>query len=78
MSEEDDEQYRNNTIGRFCEKEIFCHKVRDHCHLTGKYSVPAHKKGNKNVKQKQFSFISFAFLTSINNIIIYSSKSKLI
>ena len=78
MSEEDDEQYRNSTIGRFCEKEIFCDKVRDHCHITGKYSVPAHKKGNKNVKQKQFRFISFAFLNSINNIIVYFSKNWLL
>ena len=36
MKEEDEGDYRNNIICRFCEKEILTDKVRDHCHLTGK------------------------------------------
>ena len=42
-------------------KNIESDKVRDHCHLTGKYRGPAHKKCNINVTQNQSSFIPFIF-----------------
>ena len=58
---EDEEDYRNNDICRFCEKFIESDKVRDHCHLTGKYRGPAHSKCNINVTQKQSNFIPFIF-----------------
>ena len=61
MMEEDQEDYRNNNICRFCEKEIDSDKVRDHCHLTGKYRGPAHSKCKINVTQDQFNFIPFIF-----------------
>ena len=35
MTEKDEEDYRNNNICRFCEKEFIDKKLRDHCHLTG-------------------------------------------
>ena len=41
--------------------KILYNKVRDHCHLTGKYRGPAHYYCNINVKQKNSSFIPFAF-----------------
>ena len=40
MTQEDDEQYRITNICWFCEEEISFDKVRDHCHLTGKYRNP--------------------------------------
>ena len=61
MTKEDEDDYRKNNICRFCEKEIVSDKVRDHCHLTGKYRGPAHYTCNINVKQKDSNFISFAF-----------------
>ena len=61
MTEEDEEDYRSNNICRFCEKNIESDKVRDHCHLTGKYRVPAHSNCNINVTQKQSNFIPFLF-----------------
>ena len=61
MTQKDEEDYRNNIICRFCEKNIESDKVRDHCHLTGKYRGPAHRKGNINVTQKQSNFIPFIF-----------------
>ena len=61
MTQEGEEDYRNNNICRFCEKNIESDKVRDHCHLTGKYRVPAHNTCNINVKQKDSNFIPFAF-----------------
>ena len=61
MTEDDEEDFKNNNICRFCEKEILSDKVRDHCHLTGKYRGPAHNTCNINVKQKDSNFIPFAF-----------------
>ena len=61
MIQEDEEDCRNNNICRFCEKFMESDKVRDHCHLTGKYRGPAHSKCNVNVTQKQSNFIPFIF-----------------
>ena len=52
MTKEKEEDFKNY-ICRFCEKEILSDKVRDHCHLTGKYRGPAHNVCNINVKQKR-------------------------
>ena len=61
ITDEDEEDYKNNNICRFCEKNIESDKVRDHCHLTGKYRGPAHNTCNINVIQKQSNFIPFIF-----------------
>ena len=61
MKQEDKEDFDNNNTCRFCEKEILSDKVRDPCHLTGKYKGPAHNTCNINVKQKDSNFIPFAF-----------------
>ena len=61
MTQKDKEDFNNYYYCRFCEKEILSDKVRDHCHLTGKYRGPAHNTCNENVKQKDSTFIPFAF-----------------
>ena len=61
MTKDDEEDYKNNIICRFCEKNIETDKVRDHCHLTGKYRGPNHNVCNINVKQKDSYFIPFSF-----------------
>ena len=61
MTKENAEDFKNNNICRLCEKNIESNKVRDHCHLTGKYRGPAHNICNINVKQKDSNFIPFAF-----------------
>ena len=63
MTEENDVDYRNNSNCRFCEKEFFSDRIRDHCHLTGKYRCPAHNTFNIFVKHKQSNFIPFVFHT---------------
>ena len=57
MNEQDEEDFRNNNICRFCEKNIESDKVRDHCHLTGKYRGPAHSKCKINVTQEKSNFL---------------------
>ena len=61
MIDDDEEEFRNDNVCRFCEKEILSDKVRDHCHLTGDYRGPAHSKCNINVPQDQSNFIPFIF-----------------
>ena len=61
MTKKDEEDFKINNICRFCEKDIGCDEVRDHCHLTGNYRGPAHSKCNINVTQDQSSFIPFIF-----------------
>ena len=61
MTQNDEEDYRNNKICRFCEKEILSDKVKDHCHLTGFYRGPAHNVCNIGVTQNQSKFIPFIF-----------------
>ena len=58
MTEEDKQNFENNSICRYCEKYIETDKVRDHCHLTDKYRGPAHNDCNLNVKQKDSNFIT--------------------
>ena len=66
MTEDDEKDYRNNIICRFCEKEILSDKVRDHCHLTCRYRGPAQNTCNINIKQKNSNFIPFVFHISSN------------
>ena len=61
MTDENEDDYRNDNICRFCETFIESDKIRDHCHLTGSYRGPAHSKCNINVSQKQSNFIPFIF-----------------
>ena len=70
MTEKNEEDFKNNNNCRFCENEILSDKVRDHCHLTGKYTRPAHKICNINVTQKQSDFVPFIF----HNISDYDSQ----
>ena len=77
LTQEDKEDFDNEHICRFCEKEIFSDKVRDHCHLTGKYRGPPHNTCIINVKQKK-KFIPFAFHILVFTIVICFSKNLLI
>ena len=61
MTKEDEEDYKNDNICRFCEKEILNNKVRDHCHLTSNYRGAAHSECNIIVTQDQSIFIPFIF-----------------
>ena len=49
------------TFVDFVKKNYECDKVRDHCHLTGKYRGPAQNRCNINLTQKQSNFIPFLF-----------------
>ena len=61
MTEKYEEDFKNINICRFCEKEILCDKICDHCRLTGKNRGPTHIKNNFKVTQNKCNIISFRF-----------------
>ena len=63
---EENEDFKNDNICRFCEKELLSDKVTDHCHLTGEYGGPALSTCNISVRQKQSIFIPFVFHNFFN------------
>ena len=60
-TQKDKEDFENNNIFRFCVKKIESDKVRDHCHLTGKYRGPADSKCKITVTQDKSNIIPFIF-----------------
>ena len=42
MTGRDEEDFENDNLCRFCEKELLSERVRDHCHLTSKNRGRAH------------------------------------
>ena len=52
MSEEEEEQFQCNNTSQICEKLIDDEdeKVRDHCHVTGKFRGAAHWSSNINLQ----------------------------
>ena len=68
MTEEDKQDFENDNICRYCDKYIETDKVKDHCHLTGKYRGLAHNERNLQVKQKDSNFITTGLHNFSNNI----------
>ena len=76
MTEENEEDFENDNICKFCKKETLSDKNRYHCLLTGRYRGPTDQKCNNNVTQDQNSFIPFFFLISATMIVTYFLKRK--
>ena len=50
MTNEDEEIYNNSQICWICKEELNTDKVRDHCHVTGKFRGVAHNKCNLKLR----------------------------
>ena len=52
MTKKDNEDFENSTKSWVCDNDYIDNyvKVRNHCHITGKYTASAHKDCNINVK----------------------------
>ena len=59
MSEKDKHLFQQSNSCWICKKLINNdeEKVRDHCHITGKFIGAAHQKGNVNLKLTKKYFI---------------------
>ena len=55
MAKKDNEHFENSTKRWICDNDYIDNgvKVRDHCHITGKYKSYAHRYRNINVKLNQ-------------------------
>ena len=53
--------FQKKSNGQFCKKNSESDKVRDHCHLTGKYKGPPHNTCNINVTQNESTFTPYVF-----------------
>ena len=62
MSPEDEKDFMKSTVCWICDQPVNLEdKVRDHCHVTGKYRGAAHYACYVDVKQKKSHFIPFMF-----------------
>ena len=50
MTIEDEENYQNSQNCWICNEKVIKDKVRDHCHITGKYRGAAHKECNSELR----------------------------
>jgi len=69
LSREQWKAYHNATHCHICEKQFIQDdiRVRDHCHLTGKYRGPAHSNCNLNYKQSFYIPVIFHNLSGYDS-----------
>ena len=73
MTEDDEENLLNATHCGMCEHEIGNDRVRDHCHMTGKYRCCAHSKCILHVNNKDNkNVVSFIILKVTIHILLYA------
>ena len=71
MTNEDEEIYNNSHICWICKQELNMDKVRDHCHVTGKFRGAAHNKCNINLRLPRKLPIIFHNLQGYDGHIIF-------
>ena len=76
MTNEDEEIYNNSHICWICKEELNTDKVRDHCHVTGKFRGAAHNKCNINLRLPKKLPISFHNLQEYGRHIIFKELNN--
>ena len=77
MSAEENERFELTNICWICSKIIDVdEKVRDHCHISGKYRGPAHWNCNINLKISRKFFVIFHNLKEYDSHLIVKELSK--
>ena len=67
MTRKDEIAFQNAEICHICDQKLDNDKVRDHCHLTGKYRGTAHDYCNKNYQIPNFFPVIFHNLTGYDS-----------
>ena len=76
MSVDEEEEFERSEICWICSKLIENDKVRDHCHITGKYRGAAHWQCNINLKVSKKLVVIFHNLKGYNSHLIFKELSK--
>ena len=78
MSAEENEEFENSSICWVCGKliDIDHNKIRDHCHITGKYRGSCHWSCNINLKLSKKLVVMFHDLRGYDNHLIFKELSK--
>ena len=79
MIKKDNEDFENSTKCWICDSDYIDNyvKVRDHCHITGKNRVSAHRDRNINIKLNQKIPVVFHNLKNHNSHLIVQETGKL-
>jgi len=73
MTHDTEIAHAQNNICHICEELILFDKVKDHCHLTGKYVGPAHNKCNVNYKLPKYIPVIFHNLKGYDSHILLNA-----
>ncbi|XP_065684304.1 uncharacterized protein LOC136096687 [Hydra vulgaris] len=67
FTSKDKEEFKNAKACHICEKDLEEDKVKDHCHITGKYRGAAHNECNLNYKIPNFIPVFFHNLSGYDS-----------
>ena len=76
MTNEDEEIYNNSQICWICKEKLNTDKVRDHCHVTGKFRGAAHKKCNLKLRIPRKLPIIFHNLQGYDDHVIFKELNN--
>ena len=76
MTSEDENNYQNSEICWICSPKIIKDKVRDQCHITGKFRGAAHKECNSKLRIPRKLPIIFHNLESYDGHIIFKELNN--
>ena len=76
MTNEDEEIYNNSQICWICKEELNTDKVKDHCHVTGKFREAAHDKCNLKLRIPRKLPIIFHNLQGYDGHIIFKELNN--
>ena len=76
MATQDEEIHNNSQICWICNEELNTDKVRDHCHITGKFRGAAHNQCNLKLKIPKKLLIIFHSLEGYDEHIIFKELNN--
>ena len=76
MTNEDEEIYNNSHICWICKQELNTDKVRDHCHVTGRFRAAVYNKGNLKLRIPRKLPIIFHNLQGYDGHIIFKELNN--
>ena len=76
MTNEDEEIYNNSHICWICKQELNANKVRDHCHVNGKFRGAAHNQCNLKLRIPRKLAVTFHNLHGFDGHIIFKELNN--